>query len=83
MKIKNTKKLALDGEFQQFKITVESEGEAVLLCELIGALHPFEQEAFGLSDSMEVYKILRSKVGYQAHIYPALTVTMENNGEQR
>ena len=48
MKIKDTKKLSANGEFQPFKITVESEGEAAMIAALLGKTTDTDDIAFGL-----------------------------------
>jgi hypothetical protein len=70
MKIKDSNKFPIPGEFQKFKIVVETEQEAALFRELLGATSGVIEKAFGVSDIYsKLYFPISTRIN-DGHIYP-------------
>lgn len=71
MKIKDSNKIARPGEFQKFKIVVETEQEAALFYALLGQTNGVIERAFGIGDiCTKLYIPISHKIN-DDHKYPA------------
>ena len=71
MKIKDSNKIARPGEFQKFKIVVETEQEEALFYALLGQTNGVIEKAFGVGDiCSKLYFPISKRINHD-HKYPA------------